>query len=151
MLLLLQGNNKTVKGNIYSQGGPRESKQGGYLHICTPKFTRYTLHTEPQFQKSPCKKASMKTMGTCACLWPGLTAAPACLRLAGTQREPGFNLAPLLSKEWHIQWHLPRKSLGRQSISEMLRHNFLPVSHFLPNATNLLQAYISIELLPCQH
>lgn len=70
------------------------------------------------------------------------------LRLAGTQQKPGLNLAPLQSKEWHLQWHVSKKSLGRQSISEMVWHSFLPVS-FFPNAINLLQAFIRIELLPC--
>lgn len=65
-------------------------------------------------------------------------------------KSQGLNLAPLQCKEWHLQWHLPKKSLGRQSISGMLWHDFLPVSFLLPNATNLLQAFISIELLPCQ-
>ena len=75
----------TVKGNIYSRAGPQESNQGDYLRICTHKFIIYTLHTDPHFQKSPRKKASVKTMDTRACLWPGVPAAPACLRLAGTQ------------------------------------------------------------------
>lgn len=137
----------TVKGYVYSQGrGPQESKQGSCLLIHTHKFNRSMLCKGPQFQNSPHKRASMKTMG----LLPGLPAALACLRLAGTQQEPGFNLAPLQCKEWHLQWHLPKKSLRRQSISGMLWHDFLPVSFLLPNATNLLQASISIELLPCQ-
>lgn len=97
------------------------------------------------------KKTSLKTMGTHARIWPDLPADSACLRLVGTQQEPLFNLAPLQSKEWCLQWHLPKKSLKRQSISEMLRHNFLLVSHLLLNTTNSLQAYITSELLPCQH
>lgn len=92
----------------------------------------------------------MKTTGTCACLWPGLPVAPACLGLASAQQDPGFNIPPLQSKERHLQWHLPKKNLGRQSISEMLRHNFLPVFRLPQNAANSLQTYISIELLPCQ-
>lgn len=140
-----------VKGNIYSQEGPQEYKQGGYLYICTHKLTSCMLRTEPQFlfpKKPPWKpRAHVHAFGQVSLQ----LLREICLRLTGTQQEPVFNLAPLQSKEWHLQWHLPKKSLGRQSISEMLRHNFLPVSHLLPNATNLLQAYISIELLPCQH
>lgn len=65
-----------------------------------------------QVQNSPHKRASMKTMGTHACLYPGLPAAPACLRLTRTQQKPGFNLAPLQSKEWHLPGTYPGKVLG---------------------------------------
>lgn len=98
-----------VKGHVYSQGrGHQESKQVGYLHIHTHKFTRSMLCKGPQFQNSPHKRASMKTVGTYACLWPGLPAAPACLRLAGTQQKPEFNLSSppeqrMASSVSHIQ------------------------------------------------
>lgn len=85
-------------------------------------------------------KNSIKSMSTCAGLWPGLHAGPICLNLLGTQWEPGFKSAPLWRKEWPLKWHLPKKILG---VRTLLRC-WSTISYLLPICSQVLLIYCSL-------